>query len=410
MDHDPAVSSPSPAPSGTFTSFPRLPWELQQQIWLASIQDLRGRVVHITDNLPIRTFAENLRPAVVCTVSSTGCPPPPQLAACRHSRDLALKYYGPLLLGNVAAAAAAPEFVAWGQRGMRVDLEKDMLMLSLSGILNFHDQLDLAQIRHLAFDVDAHEDRFFYRSDQWHVIANMPLPKLETLTYVLGNTDRFCALTGAYLQRPLVTVDSNLVDWMDFVRQKTMSCRGQHDACDMTELEENFVVALEMRNSFRRFVETHEAGSLWRNLTFRVVLAAVESPAGEEGGRLYARRLAHPAPVFGPDRQSGPQAGTKHTYVVRKICGEDGEVLGRYEGVQRLFEDSFSDLRGMADGDGDGDGNGDEGQPIDSYSGGRGPTVGFCPGMRNEWALEEGQKKAESRRTLAAEPRAGEQV
>ncbi|EKD14372.1 hypothetical protein MBM_07602 [Drepanopeziza brunnea f. sp. 'multigermtubi' MB_m1] len=384
MDNDPAVSS-SPAPSGTFTNFPRLPWELQQQIWLASIQDLRGRIVHITDNLPIRTFAENLRPAVVCAVSSTGCPPPPQLAACRDSRDLALKYYRPLLLGkldpdaNANAAAAAQDFVAWGQRGMRVDLEKDMLMLSLSGILNFHDQLACHR-QHAAaeagnLDLRAGQHGPLLRSDRRVSTAAAGDGRFEP-----GRLDGLCAAED----------------------------HGQHDACDMTELEENFVVALEMRNSFRRFVETHDAGPLWRNLTFRVVLAAVESPAGEDGGCLYARRLAHPAPVFGPDHQPGPQAGTKHTYVMRKICGGDGEILGRYEGVQRLFEDGFLHLRGMADDDCDGDG--DDGQPIDSYSGGRGPTVGFCPGMKNEWALEEDQKKAESRRTLAAEPRAGEQV
>lgn len=209
--------------------------------------------------------------------------------------------------------------------------------------------MDLARIRHLAFAVDHHEDRFFYQSAQWHILADMPLSQLETLTYVLGETDRFCTETGALLQRPLVTVDSNLADWLDFVRQRTVRCRHQHDVCSMTGIEQNCAFALELKNSFRHFVETHVSGQRWHNLSLRVALAAVQGPSGSGNGALYARYAVDLAPVFGKAADTA-RKGT--IWVMRQICDHHGDALSRYEGLDRLFfrdEDEGGNALGSTD-------------------------------------------------------------
>lgn len=100
------------------------------------MQEPRSRAVQISSNISLRTYTANLRPKLDCVVSFTGASPP-ELAVCRQSRDLALKFYEPLLR---SPDAGAQEALVRGHRDLKVDLEQDTLVLCISGLLSIHDR------------------------------------------------------------------------------------------------------------------------------------------------------------------------------------------------------------------------------------------------------------------------------
>jgi hypothetical protein len=118
------------APS-TFTSFPRLPPEVQNMIWQIAIDSVRPRVVEVKENIELAPRSCRSKYGGKRQFIST-CPIPGVLHACRASRSLALRRW------RLCFAARYQEPKIF------FDLEEDFLYFGrdFDNIRNFADAVD----------------------------------------------------------------------------------------------------------------------------------------------------------------------------------------------------------------------------------------------------------------------------
>jgi hypothetical protein len=307
----------TPAPNSlieqTFTRFLDLPREVRHITWNATFPGERFvQIISTTPNRPNGNRTLDLD-SVHWTISSTY---PAALSVCHESRELAKARYKAISdCLSVKRRDSNAKCVKFSDLlGVRIDLERETILLGPAHVGHLREHLDLKKIRHLA--LNSYEELMGTNFILQGTLRRVPAwtgkpdcwtdvwPNLKSLNSVLGWTSRVPSLKNLHWQPKLKLVDinSNFVDMEAWSRQRCP--RG--DRALLASTPSNFcsIAATLRRHYDKGRVEIEKAG-LWEELVFRITVAVHQclKPKCEDNWHLpYLRTSA--------DDQLVPRDGT----------------------------------------------------------------------------------------------------
>lgn len=304
-----------------FTCFLKLPAEVRAMIWKLSLPGQR-----------------------ILTHSSRHNKNLALLETCIESRRIVRSIYTRILSPTYKTTATNMEFL-W------VDLDNDIVVRDLSTpdsdkpSKNLFDRsttefnagcfrvfTGLAKVKHLAvaFDVLRQNGGSFF------VVLQACAPELETLTIIPSTQiegsplKRFKAAVNDNIR--LIELDSNVLDYIYFRKccldSRTLKQKAQRG---VTTIATALNHSQQYKTLFPNFVAS--SAGLWNP---RISVSLVTA-WNEICGGWQTRHLDRD---FYNARYVGEDGKTYHGFVESgMICGADGEVLSRYDGMVRLFEE-----------------------------------------------------------------------
>ncbi|KAG4440152.1 hypothetical protein IFR05_004361 [Cadophora sp. M221] len=324
----PAVPKPSPKPleqakaeRARFACFSKLPAEVRLMVWKFSLPGQR-----IITHSPRHNKNLSL------------------LSTCLESRHLVKSTYTQILSPTYKTTATNVEFL-W------VDLDNDIIVRDLStpdsdkpskNLFNrsttefnagcFRVFTGLAEVKHLAvaFDVLRQNGGSFF------VALQACVPELETLTIIPSTQIDGSPLKKLKIEANdnvrLIELDSNVLDYVCFrksrVRDRTLKQKAYRGVSTLATYLNH---SRQYKALFPTFVASSEG--LW-NPRISVSLVTTWNRRCKGWQTRHLDRDYYNGKYIGDDRR------TYHGFVESgMMCGSDGEVLSRYDGIVRLFEE-----------------------------------------------------------------------
>ncbi|PVH82612.1 hypothetical protein DL98DRAFT_530007 [Cadophora sp. DSE1049] len=317
----PSLQESADTPGRRFTCFLKLPAEVRAMVWKFSLPGQR-----------------------ILTHSSRHNKNLALLSTCLESRRIVKSVYTRILSPTYKTTATNMEFI-W------VDLDNDIIVRDLStpdsdkpskSLFDrtttefnagcFRVFTGLAKVKHLAvaFDVLRQNGGSFF------VVLQACAPELETLTIIPSTQidgsplKRFKAAVNDNVR--LIELDSNVLDYVCFrkscIEGRILKQKAQRG---VTTIATGLNHSQQYKTLFPNFVASSEG--LW-NPKISVALVTTWNKRCQGWQTRHLDRDFYNAKYVGEDGKM------YHGFVESgMICGADGEVLSRYDGMARLFEE-----------------------------------------------------------------------
>jgi hypothetical protein len=336
----------------TFTRFLDLPKELRLIIWESTCP--ADRVIQIISTRKIPSLWLLDEAGINWTISGTT---PVALLVCQESRDLAKEKYRPLFecLGTQDRCPDVKAVNFVGLRNIRIDLDRDTILIGPAKMNYVLHYLDFSKIQHLA--VAFYEEYLNTNPMMTGRLGGIPVwigargwttiwPNLKSLTFVLGRTSLVPAQSNRHWQPyfRLVDVDSNFVDMVQWLQQR-LPPEIKTRATPFATLSNLGSIATSLRANFHENRELIEQQNRWQNLAFRASVAVFpETTFRQNGSEDWVTSYL----TMSEDKNDIPKGWARDFYanigrgpflwsVYTTICRRDSELKSRYDGIKELF-------------------------------------------------------------------------